>query len=259
MFLRTSPSRLLALGLLASCSFGGLLCVSFSPAASAADMSTLSEVSEPEVAKPEVAKSEVAKSEVAKSEVAKSEVAEAEVAEAADSTDVQGGETPVDIPVDPGVEAQNSIEMANYSDGKVSLDYPATWQVDVSEDGAFGIVNVPETPLDLVETNLYQVEAPPGPLVNANIDSFIEEGAAVSRYRSVTIDDQSALVIWLAERPGELSSAIATFIGYGDETIFLFSRYSPDNADAEQNILRLHGSFVNLSANLATDSEPAVE
>ncbi|MGD1866618.1 MAG: hypothetical protein ACFB0D_18870 [Phormidesmis sp.] len=143
--------------------------------------------------------------------------------------------------------AQSTAETANYSDGKVSLDYPATWQVEVSEAGELGITNVPEVPSGLVSTRLYRVDAPPGPLVDANIDSFIEEGAAVSRYRSVTIDEQSALVIWLAERPGELSSAIATFIGYGDETIFLFSRYSPENAVAEENILNLHGSFVNLA------------
>jgi len=154
-------------------------------------------------------------------------------------------------------EASNieTVETVNYSDGKVSLDYPATWQLEVNESGEVGIVNLPETPLGLVETRLYRVEAPPDPLVNANIDSFIDEGADVSRYRSVTVDEQSALVIWVAERPGELSSAIATFIGYGDETIFLFSRYSPENSDAEASILSIHGSFMNLP----TDSEAAAD
>lgn len=157
-----------------------------------------------------------------------------------------------DLDVDDGLDleptAGEAAETATYTDGKVSLDYPATWQVEVDAAGELGIANVPETPLGLVETRLYRVDAPPGPLVDANIDSFIEEGAAVSRYRSVTIDDQSALVIWLADRPGDLSAAIATFIGYGDETVFLFSRYSPDNINAEENILQLHGSFLNLAA-----------
>ncbi len=145
-------------------------------------------------------------------------------------------------------DAASAPQTANYSDKTISIDYPATWQIEVGEPGEVAITNVPPTPLELIETRLYQVEAPPGPLVEANIDSFIEEGAAVSRYRSITIDEQSALVIWLAERPGDLSSAIATFIGYGDETIFLFSRYSPENQTAEDAILKLHGSFSNLAS-----------
>ena len=156
-------------------------------------------------------------------------------------------------------------ETANYSDGEISIDYPVSWQVSVSESGEVSIVEtapdvandgaaLPAPPTEpqeiLVETQVFRVAAPPGPLVDANIDSFIDEGAAVSRYTSVEIDDQDALVIWLADRPNELSSAIATFIGYGDETIFLFSRYSPDNESAENSILRLHSSFTNLRPNL---------
>ncbi len=138
-------------------------------------------------------------------------------------------------------------ETANYSDGDISIDYPVTWEVEVDESGNVAIANMPTAPSDSVETQIFRVASPPGPLVDANIDSFIEEGSAVGRYRSVTIDDQSALVIWLSERPEELSSAIATFIDYGDNTIMLFSRYDPENTAAEDSILRLHTSFSNIS------------
>ena len=175
-----------------------------------------------------------------------------ESTEESDSPDVLG--SPV------GIEPlENAVETANYSDGNISLDYPATWQINVDETGEVGIANMPESPSDLVDTRLYQVDAPPGPLVDANIDSFIEEGAAVGRYRSVTIDGQSALVIWLADRPGDLSSAIATFIGYGDQTIFLFSRYSPENVDAESAILDIHGSFLNLADEAGASAESLTE
>ena len=106
---------------------------------------------------------------------------------------------------------------------------------------------------------MFRVAAPPGPLVDANIDSFIEEGAAVSRYRSVDIDDRSALVIWLAERPNELTAAIATFVGYDDETVFLFSRYSPDNEGAEAEILAMHASLTNLADESASEPESSPE
>ena len=115
-------------------------------------------------------------------------------------------------------------------------------------------------------TQVFRVASPPGPLVDANIDSFIEEGAAVRRYSSVTIDDQSALVMWLADRPSGLGSAIATFIGYGDETIFLFSQYSPESERAEDRILQMHSYFSNLVtyegsyfSALPTEPDPASE
>ncbi|MGD1896181.1 MAG: hypothetical protein ACFB16_04420 [Phormidesmis sp.] len=150
-------------------------------------------------------------------------------------------------PLIPAEDDADVPEMANYSDGNISIDYPATWEVDLNETGEIAIDSATESLESKVETEVFQVAAPPGPLVDANIDSFIEEGSAVSRYSEVTIDDQSALVVWLADRPEELSSAIATFIGYGDNTVFLFSRYNPDNATAEDNILRLHSSFTNLT------------
>ena len=147
----------------------------------------------------------------------------------------------------PLVQAAPAGTTANYSDGVMSIDFPADWKADVSADGLM-ITNVTTDENALVATQVNRIAASPGAVVNANIDSFIKEGAAVGRYRAVTIDGQSALVIWLSNRPDPLSSAIATFIGYGNETVLLFSRYSPDNATAEEDVLRLHSSYHNLSA-----------
>ncbi|MGC1305588.1 MAG: hypothetical protein WA885_00050 [Phormidesmis sp.] len=141
--------------------------------------------------------------------------------------------------------------LANYSDATLSLDYPTDWTVAMTDTGITltnAIADEPSTDTTLIDTMVVRMAAPPGPVVNANIDSFIEEGSAVGRYRTVTIDGQEALVIWISERPNELPAAIATFIGYGDETIFLFSRYSPDNEGAEDDILRVHTSFTNLAS-----------
>ncbi|MEL6938457.1 MAG: hypothetical protein AAFO84_04620 [Cyanobacteria bacterium J06598_1] len=168
-------------------------------------------------------------------------------------------ESPAEVPATTPLiidESVDPVETANYSDGTLSIDYPATWEISVDEAGDLAIDNASDVLLDRVETQLFRVASPPGPLVNANIDSFIEEGAAVSRYSSVEIDEQSALVMWLADRPDEeLSSAIATFIGYGDNTIMLFSRYAPENATAEDSILRLHSSFTKLSDTDLPESE----
>ena len=155
---------------------------------------------------------------------------------------------------EPLVQPAPAGTTTNYSDDAMSIDFPADWKVDVSADGLM-ITNVTTDENNLVATQVNRIAATPGAVVNANIDSFIKEGAAVGRYRAVTIDGQSALVIWLSDRPDPLSKAIATFIGYGNETVLLFSRYSPDNATAEEDVLRLHSSYRNLSAGAQLPSE----
>lgn len=154
----------------------------------------------------------------------------------------------------PLVEPAAAGETTNYSDGVMSIDFPADWKVDVSDDGLM-ITNVTTDEAGLVATQVARVAASPAAVVDANIDSFLKEGTVVGRYRSVTIDGQSALVMWLSDRPDTLSRAIATFIGYGNETVLLFSRYAPENATAEDDVLRLHTSYHNLSSDIS--AEPA--
>lgn len=166
----------------------------------------------------------------------------------AESAEPEPGLAPLAVPDD-------GIATTNYSEQGMSIDFPVAWEVETIENGVM-IANVTTVETDLVATQVVRMAAPPGPVVDANIDSFIEEGSAVGRYQSVTIDEQDALVIWLSERPGSLTSAIATFIGYGDETILLFSRYAPTNETAEDDILRLHSSFANLTA--AADGGEAI-
>jgi hypothetical protein len=134
-------------------------------------------------------------------------------------------------------------ETANYADAVMSVDYPTNWTVEVVDDTTVMIANVTTVETGLVATQVVQMAAPPGAVVNANIDSFIEEGSAVGRYRTVTIDGREALVMWLSQRPDTLTQAIATFIDYGDRTVLIFSRYSPDNETAETDVLRIHTSY----------------
>lgn len=160
---------------------------------------------------------------------------------------VEQSNPPLTLPApEPLVQPDETAEVTRYADAAIALDYPAAWKIQVV-DGTVTIANVPETAENAIETQIFQIASPPGPVVNANIDSFIGEGSAVGRYRTVTLDGQDALVMWLSDRPNELPSAIATFIGYGNQTILLFSRYSPTNEGAEADILRLHSSFTNLA------------
>ena len=157
-------------------------------------------------------------------------------------------DTPEPLPTQaPLVEPAAEGSTTNYTDDLMSVDFPMAWEINVTEENVM-ISNVTTDEASLVVTQIARVGASPSAVVDANIDSFIEEGASVGRYRAVTIDGQDSLVIWLSDRPGVLSSAIATFIGYGDETILLFTRYAPANEAAEESILQLHTSFSNLES-----------
>ena len=146
--------------------------------------------------------------------------------------------------------AQSEISTAHYADEKISVNYPATWQLKMLDDGIL-ISSDATVPTELVATQVVRMAAPPGAVVNANIESFKEEGSAVARYSRATIDGHDALVMWLADRPDELGSAIATFIGYDNETVLLFSRYAPENTAAEADILQIHTSFTDPAATVA--------
>ncbi len=135
-----------------------------------------------------------------------------------------------------------AIDTVNYADEKISVNYPAAWQLKMLDDGIL-LSSIATTPADLVATQIVRIAASPGAVVNANIESFTAEGSAVSRYTRANIDGHDALVMWLTDRPDELGSAIATFIGYGNETVLLFSRYAPENTAAEADILQIHTSF----------------
>lgn len=154
------------------------------------------------------------------------------------------------------VQPAAASDVISYSDRAMSVTLPKDWAVETIENGIV-ITNVTTVPTELVATQIVSVDAPPGAVVNANIDSFMEEGSAVGRYRTVTIDGQSALVMWLSNRPDELSEAIATFIGYGDKTMLLFSRYAPENATAEETVLQIHTSFANLAIRTAASEDSA--
>ena len=182
--------------------------------------------------------------------------------ESASPATQEANEADTDLLVPAPLAPTDAIDPAStktYSDESMSFTYPSAWQVTREADGSVAIVSQTDTTDTLVETKIFRMAADPGAVVNANLDSFREEGAAVNRYRTVPVDGQDALVLWLSERPNELENAIATFIGYANntETIFLFSRYSASNLEAEGKILYLHSSFANLAAIAEADIDPS--
>lgn len=162
-----------------------------------------------------------------------------------------------DGPAD-SVDASAILPTANYSDDRMSIDYPVSWQIAVNQDGNVQILDGMKGSSNEVVTEVFVVDSPPGVLINANIDSFIEEGAAVGPYGQVTIDEKRAFTIWLADRPQDLSRAIATFIGYDDQTVLLFSSFTPENEAVEEQLLELHSSFEKLT-DAELNTEPALE
>ncbi|MGB3788970.1 MAG: hypothetical protein WA949_13245 [Phormidesmis sp.] len=159
--------------------------------------------------------------------------------------DIEPADSEIDSEIGSGADFEEmpAAAKANYSDGELSIDYPVSWQIVTDQNGNLQILDGTKGSPDNVVTEIFVVDSPPGVLINANIDSFISEGSAVGPYGQVTIDDQRAFTIWLADRPRTLSRAIATFIGYGDQTVMLFSSFTPENEAVEGSLLELHSSF----------------
>ena len=183
-------------------------------------------------------------------------------AEDSGSTD-QGSTDELEMPAGEFLEEANSpvAPTTNYSDERISVDYPVSWQIVAGQDNSVQILDGTQGSADEVVTEIFVIDSPPGVLINANIDSFITEGSVVGPYGQVMIDDQQAFTIWLAERPMALSRAIATFIGYDDQTVLLFSSFTPENEAVEERLLELHSSFkkvaeAELAPELSLENEP---
>ena len=169
-------------------------------------------------------------------------------------------ESETDIPEPaPLVTPANPDDLTTYSEDGLSIDFPLDWTTEVAGESVM-IANVTTVETELVATQVVRMAAPPGAVVQANIDSFIEEGSTVGRCQSTTIDDQDALMIWLSERPDDaLTSSIASFFCYCDETILLLSLYAPTNETALDDILRIHSSVRNLTAETVSSPEADIE
>ena len=126
-----------------------------------------------------------------------------------------------------------------------SFQHPTDTVIESVGEGTVEIMPVATVAANReIHTKIALFRENPGNVVNQHLDEFKEDSVLVRRYRVMMVDDQSSLRMWLGDQPGDLSFAIATFVGYGDDaTVVLISRYAESNPEAEAVIHELHGSL----------------
>lgn len=145
-------------------------------------------------------------------------------------------------------------EMETYTYGDLfSIQFPQEWQVSqASESLPVVITNFsPETierpsqPED-IRTEVTWVDKPPAEVVSQALQEIKSKGYTVADYGTVTIDETTALQLWLKDLPEQSSNAVTTYIGYDTGTAIVSSRYGAVTPEVQQLLMTLHQSFTRL-------------
>jgi hypothetical protein len=152
---------------------------------------------------------------------------------------------------DPAPLSETVAALTRYTGSTVfTIEYPQAWQVKRLTETEIELDSVPvATPALMSEiyTQVQLLSENPDAVVNRSIDQFIADRSQVRLYRIVSVDGQAGFRIWMTGRAGDLTHAIATFVGYGDQqTALIFSQYAVDDAETEALILQVHDSFKNI-------------
>lgn len=95
-----------------------------------------------------------------------------------------------------------------------------------------------------IKTAVVRVEENPDTFVSRELASIIDNGYQVRRYRTVTVNNQTALRLWIGDLPLDYPRQMITFIGYGQYgTAMIVTYYDTPTADAEPMIEQVHNSF----------------
>jgi hypothetical protein len=71
-------------------------------------------------------------------------------------------------------------------------------------------------------------------------------GYNVASYDAVSIDNTTALRIWLTNLPEDLPNALMSYIGYPSHTAVIVTYYNGQSTDVDNLISSIHQSFQRL-------------
>lgn len=134
-----------------------------------------------------------------------------------------------------------------------SIQLPAGWVVSQpSETLPLIITNFPLATPDRpvqpedIRTEITWIEKPPSEVVPPVLQEIQAKGYSLADYGALTIDNTTALQLWLVELPEMPSKALMTYIGYENGTAVIVSRFDAATPAMEQQLMTVHGSFTRL-------------
>ncbi|HEY9762945.1 MAG TPA: hypothetical protein V6D07_10490 [Trichocoleus sp.] len=148
-------------------------------------------------------------------------------------------------------ETTPSVDLETYTYGDLfSIQFPQEWQVSQAGDSlpivitnfSPEILDRPSQPAD-IRTEVTWVEKPPAEVVSQALQEIRSKGYTMADYGALTIDETTALQIWVTDLPEQPSHAVTTYIGYNNGTAIVSSRFGTVTPEVQQLLMTLHRSF----------------
>lgn len=145
--------------------------------------------------------------------------------------------------------AQSTVEMSTYSQRRAfAIDYPQDWQVEEAGDRHILIYSgAPSATPDAqaVKTEVWLVSEETSVVFNQAIEQIKTSGTQMLYYDATTIEDRTAVQLWLGGYDPNFPNTLATYIGYGTYgTAIILSHYTASDDPATEDLLvQMHNSF----------------
>lgn len=132
-----------------------------------------------------------------------------------------------------------------------SVQLPPEWQVSETETLPLVITNFEPSrdraaaPED-IQTEITWIDQPPAAVVPQALQEIQSKGYSVADYGTLTIDNMTALQLWLVDLPEAPTNAVTTYIGYENGTAVITSRFGTATPEVENVLTAVHRSFSRL-------------
>ena len=127
-----------------------------------------------------------------------------------------------------------------------TIEFPTDWQVSQQTQAPQVTALTTPTATPAMRTEITWHERPPAEVVPPALQAIEANGYNVASYDAVSIDNTTALRIWLTNLPEDLPNALMSYIGYPSHTAVIVTYYNGQSTDVDNLISSIHQSFQRL-------------
>ena len=139
-----------------------------------------------------------------------------------------------------------SLQPYGYND-VFTIGLPANWQISQQSQAPQVTALAPAGDPAPMRTEITWHDLPPAEVVPPALEQIQTQGYQVVNYDAITINDTTALQIWLNNLPEDLPNALISYIGYPNQTAVIVTYYNNgQSTGAEDLISSIHQSFQRL-------------
>jgi len=138
-----------------------------------------------------------------------------------------------------------SLQSYGYND-LFTIGLPANWRVSQQSQAPQVTAQAPAGGAIPMRTEITWHDRPPAEVVPPDLEQIETQGYEVANYDAITINDTTALQIWLTNLPEDLPNALISYIGYPNQTAVIVTYYNGQSTAAEDLISSIHQSFQRL-------------